>query len=174
MIMEKQNTKHRGLGALDIFIILALVAVIAGVGIRAYVNSSDRKGEVATQEDYVVSFQVLDIRDSSNERHMHEGDKFYLKDSGMYFGSLLETNTVTAAEAFYELPDGTIYKGVNTGSGDHYRVDVEADILAQGMLDQTGAFLLGGNTYLGMNKEIQIYSKYLSITVKITGIAKAS
>lgn len=171
--METKHHKRKGLGALDVFIILALLAVIAGVGLRAYMNRNADVGTAEVLEDYVISFEVKDIRDSSNARHMHPGDKFYLKDTGAYFGALTEENTVNPAETFYEMPDGSIVKAANTGTGDNYRVDVKTSVIAQGVLSSDGSFLLGGNTYIGLNKELQIYSKYLAITVKITGISKA-
>jgi len=171
--METKQKKRKGLGALDVFIILGLLAVIAGVGLRSYMNRYADVGTAAVLEDYVISFEVKDIRDSSNARHMKPGDKFYLKDTGAYFGELTEENTVSPAETFYELDDGTIVKAANSGTGDNYRVDVRTSVKTQGLLSGDGSFLLGGNTYLGLNKELQIYSKYLAITVKITGITKA-
>ncbi len=170
--METKHRKHKGLGALDVFIILAVLAAAAGIGLRAYMNRNADVGTSAVLEDYIVSFEIKDIRDSSNARHMHPGDKFYLKDTGVYFGELTEENTVSPAETFYEMPDGTIVKAANSGTGDNYRVDVQTSVVAQGTLSGDGSFLLGGNTYLGLNKELQIYSKYLAVTVKITGIVK--
>ena len=61
----------------------------------------------------------------------------------------------------------------NNAVGDLYRVDVEASLEAQGRVDANGAFYLGGNIFIAPNKEIMIYSKYLSITVVITDIQKA-
>ncbi len=172
--METKHQKRRGPGALDIFIVLALIAVIAGVGLRAYISSNSNVGTAAVLEDYVISFEVLNIRDSSNARHMHPGDKYYLKENGAFFGTLTEENTVSPAAAYYEMPDGTIVREVNTASGDNYKVDVQTSVIAQGMISSNGSFLLGGNTYIGLNKEVQICSKYLSITVRITGIEKAN
>lgn len=172
--MENKKTKRKGPGTLDVFIILAVVVVLAGIGLRAYMTRNADVGTAVVLEDYIVSFEVLNIRDSSNARHMQVGDKFYLKDNDIMFGTLQEGNIVNDAAYFYEMPDGTIKKVLNNASGDHYKVDVEADVLAQGTVDQNGAFLLGGNTYLALNKEIPIYSKSLAITVKITGIRKAS
>ena len=171
--METKHRIQKRLGALDVFIILALLAVSAGVGLRAYMNRNADIGASAVLEDYIISFEVKDIRDSSNARHMNPGDKFYLKDTGAYFGELTEENTVTPAETLYEMPDGSIISAPNSGTGDNYRVDVHTSVTAQGTISGDGSFLLGGNTYIGLNKELQIYSKYLAITVKITGISKS-
>ena len=72
--METKHRKQKGLGALDVFIILALLAVIAGAGLRAYMNRNADIGTSAALEDYIISFEVKDIRDSSNARHMNPGD----------------------------------------------------------------------------------------------------
>ena len=80
---------------------------------------------------------------------------------------------MTPAETLYEMPDGSIISAPNSGTGDNYRVDVHTSVTAQGTISGDGSFLLGGNTYIGLNKELQIYSKYLAITVKITGISKS-
>lgn len=172
--MDTKKQKRRGPGALDVFIVLALIAVIAGVGLRTYISNTSQTGTAAVLEDYVISFEVLNIRDSSNARHMHPGDKYYLKDNGALFGTLTEENTVNPASAFYEMPDGTIVRASNTATGDNYKVDVQTSVIAQGLISGNGSFLLGGSTYLGLNKEVQIYSKYLSITVRITDIKKAN
>jgi len=172
--MEKKKQKRRGPGALDVFIVLALIAVIAGVALRAYITNSSEIGTAAVLEDYEVSFEVLNIRDSSNARHMHPGDKYYLKENGAFFGTLTEVNTVNPASAFYEMPDGSIVRESNSATGDNYKVDVQTSVIAQGLMSGNGSFLLGGNTYLGMNKEVQIISKYLSITVRITDIEKVN
>lgn len=172
--MEKKNAKKRGLGALDVFIILALIVVAVGLGLRIFVNDSAELSTGAALEDYVVTFRVMNIKDSSAKNQMHTGDKFFLKEGGVLLGALRENRTVTDAQSFYEMPDGTIVRAANTATGDLYRVDVEASVDAQGRLNADGGFLLGGNTTIAPNQEVQIYSKYLAITVLITGIAKAS
>ena len=51
--MDTKKQKRRGPGALDVFIVLALLAVIAGVGLRAYINNTSQVGTAAVLEDYV-------------------------------------------------------------------------------------------------------------------------
>ena len=68
------------------------------------------------------------------------------------------------------MPDGKVVSTRNTATGSLYRVDVEGSFTVQGRLDQNGTLLLDGNKYIGLNKEISIYSKYLSIQIQITGI----
>ena len=169
-----KNTKEKKrLGTLDIFIILALVAVIACVVIRyVLIDSSDVSDKVELDE-YVVSFRVEGIKDSSANKYMMPGSKFYIKDTNVYFGELLEGLTISDAEEYYEMQNGEIVIAENNAVGDLYRVDVEAKLLAKGKADANGRFLLGGNTYIGVNKKFTLYSKYLLINVLITDISKA-
>jgi len=76
-------------------------------------------------------------------------------------------------ELDYELSDGTVVLAKNNATGDLYRVDVEASFDVQGKTDGNGSLLLGGNRYVALNKEIEIYSKYVTYNVVVTGITKA-
>ena len=57
--------------------------------------------------------------------------------------------------------------------GNQYRVDVEASVIASGMMTEDGSFLLNRNKYIGLNQELKIHSKYVSFTVVVTDIAEA-
>ena len=167
-----ENKKR--LGALDVFIIIIILVCMVSVGFRIFANRTSEVGESTQLDNYVVSFKVMGIRDSSARNFMTKGTKFYLNDSNAYIGSISEGNiTITDAVRYYDLMDGTTVKASNTATGELYKVDVEASFDAQGKIDSNGRFLLGGNQYIGLNQELQIHSKYLSITILVTGINKA-
>lgn len=170
MVME--NKKR--LGALDVFIIVIILVCVGSVGFRIFNNRTSELGESTQLENYVVSFKVMGIRDSSARNYITKGTKFYLKDSNAYIGSISDGNiTITDAMKYYDILDGTTVSASNTATGELYKVDVEASFDVQGKVDSNGRFLLGGNQYIGVNQELQIYSKYLSITILVTGINKA-
>ena len=81
--------------------------------------------------------------------------------------------TITDAQKYYDALDGSTVSATNTGTGDLYKVDVEAAFDVEGKTDSSGRFLLCGNQYIGENQELQIHSKYLSITILVTEITKS-
>ncbi len=171
--MNGNNTKKRRLGALDVFIIIAVLVCAVSVGLRLFMTQNSDLDKNVQLDNYIVSFKVMGIRDSSAKNYLKKGTNFYMADTNEFFGTLREGVTIKDAESYYEMPDGTIVLTTNNASGDLYRVDAECSLDVTGKLDANGCFLLGGNKYIGINKELMIYSKYLSITVKITNITKA-
>ena len=168
-----QNEKKKRLGALDIFIIFAVLSCIIGVGIRYFTTKNTSISNTAQLEDYILTFEIYNIRDSSAQNYLEKGTNFYLQSNNERIGTLREGVTVREAERYEEMPDGRVVKISNNGTGDLYRVDVEGSFDCKGILNENGSFLLNGNHYIGINKEISIYSKYVTFTVKITGIAKS-
>lgn len=168
-----ENTKKKRLGALDYFIIFAVIAVVVCFAIRYFATDNSAVSEKAELEEYIVSFSVAGIKDSSAQKFMSPGSKFYISETGAYFGELREGLTIKDAETYYELDNGEVVVGENNAVGDLYRVDVEASIIAKGKTDANGCFLLGGNTYVGVNKTFILNSKYLTITVIVTDVRKA-
>jgi hypothetical protein len=165
--------KSKKLGTLDIFIIVILVVCIVSIGFRYFTDKNSDVSENTQLENYTVSFKVMGIRDSSARNYMNKGTKFYIDDTNTYIGTISDDSiTITDAMKYYSSLDGSSVAATNTGTGDLYKVDVEASFDTQGITDSNGRFLLGGNQYIGENQEIMIHSKYLSITILITDITK--
>ena len=165
--------KSKKLGTLDIFIIVILVVCIVSIGFRYFTDKNSGVSENTQLENYTVSFKVMGIRDSSARNYMNKGTKFYIDDTNTYIGTISDDSiTITDAMKYYSSLDGSSVAATNTGTGDLYKVDVEASFDPQGITDSNGRFLLGGNQYIGENQEIMIHSKYLSITILITDITK--
>ncbi|MBE6542309.1 MAG: hypothetical protein E7672_07675 [Ruminococcaceae bacterium] len=170
--MKKTNSKKR-LGVLDIFIIIIVLVCVASVVIRYVgIDNSQVSSEVQL-DNYILSFNIKNIKDSSANNYMEKGTKFFIQSSGEYLGTLREGVTISDAVRYYELQNGQSIAVPNTATGDLYRVDVEASLDVQGVLREDGTFLLGGNQYVAVNKEITVYSKYLTVTIMVTDITKA-
>lgn len=167
------NKEKKRLGALDALIIIVLVICIVSIGLRVFSTIRSETSANVQLDSYIISFKVSNIKDSSAKNYFETGTNFYLSDSNVLLGSLREGVIVKDAETYYETEDGKVVLVTNNAVGDLYRVDVEASLEAQGRVDANGAFYLGGNIFIAPNKEIMIYSKYLSITVVITDIQKA-
>lgn len=167
------NKQKKHLGALDIFIILILVVAIISVGLRFYSTKIAPTGNNVQLENYILSFKVMNIKDSSAQNYFEKDTKFFIDETNVYLGTLREGLSIKDAETYYQMHDGTVVVANNNGTGDMYRVDVEGSMNVIGTMDDRGCFYLNGNLYLAPNKEITVYSKYLTVAMKITGIAIA-
>lgn len=170
--MNNQKEKTKRLGALDIFIIFAVLACLVSVGLRFIAVQDSAVGNNVELENYILSFKVSDIRNSSAVNYMNKDTVFYLRDSGLPLGTLQENKTVSDSEKYYYLHDGEIVRMTNSSTGDLYRVDVEGTFECAGTMSADGSFLLNGNRYIALNQNLSIYSKYLAISIMVTGITK--
>jgi len=173
MHMNGNTNNKKGLGALDVLILILLLVVIGSVGLRYMRSRNADTSETAQLDNYVVSFQVKNIRNTSAENYLNEGDLFYLEENKQIFGTFRQVQSVQDAQKFYEMPDGSVASVSSHLPGDQYRVDVEASVTASGRMNEDGRFLLNGSRYIVLNDELKIYSKYVVFTVLVTDIAKA-
>ena len=171
--MNENTRQKKRLGALDVLIIFLILAVAASVALRWYRGRNSDTASGVQMDPYVITFEIMNIRDSSAQSYLETGTNFYLEDTNQLFGTLREGKTIRDAEKYYEMPDGEIRLVSTDLTGDFYRVDVEASVTARGRMDGEGRFLLDGSKYIGTNREITIYSKYLTVTVLVTGISLA-
>jgi len=169
--MEKG--KKLRIGALDVFIIAAVLICIAGLVLRTFVKSDAISNNNAVMENYVVSFSVGNIR-ASSVKYFEKGDTFYLKENNMKLGEIIDTADLPARKYYSDIDGKSVYV-MNESTDDRTkRVDLDASLQVSGIIDSNGRFLLNGTRYLGVNKEVEIISKYITVNVKITSITKAS
>lgn len=167
-----QEKKMR-LGALDVCIIVAAIVCVVGLGLRTFSKSEAVVNNGATMENYVVSFTVANIRGSS-VKYFNKGDVFFLKENTTRFGELIEKSELPAQKYYTDINGNSVYV-MNESTDDRTkRMDVTGSLLVSGVTDEEGRFLLNGTQYLGANKEVEIKSKYITVNVKITSIAKAT
>ena len=162
------------MNALDVFIILVAVACVVGVGARIYMGD---KGDILGKEssesgDYLVSFLILDIRESSADSFI-PGSVFYNHPIGDVFGSLVDTPTFTPAEIEIQDEEGNIILTYSTESGDDARIDVRGTFAVSGTMTDEG-FLMNGKTYIAPNKMVAVQSENIFVNMIITDITKAS
>lgn len=172
--MTENTTKVRKkLNALDIFIILAVIMCITAVGIRIYMgDKGDIPGKASVEiEDYIVSFLVLNIRETSADSFV-DGDTFIVPPNGEVFGKLINTPSFTPAEMYIENDEGQYILTYSTQEGDDARIDVRGTFLVSGSMTEEG-FLLNGKTYIAPNKTITIQGK-INVNITVTDITKAT
>ncbi len=173
--MKEKNREKKRLGALDVMLLVIILAIAASVAVRFISQSRSGAGSEAGKplEDHIISFSIENIRHSSAENCMHEGDLFYLKEDDSKIGPLREDISIRVAEMVYEAQNGELVRVTTTGEGDLYRVDVNCSMSCVGRMAEDGTFYLNGSKPLAVNQEIQIYSKYLMVKAKISDISTA-
>ncbi len=172
--MPKNTARERRkLNAVDYFILIAAILCIAGAVLRIAVgNAGGSLSSPITSEDYVVSFKIENIRNTSTE-YLTEGEVFYIESTKQYMGKITGNVTVTPALFYIEDANGNYVQTYAPDNGDASRRDVIGTMLVSGYMGESG-FLLGGSTPLAANKELTVRSKNLSIKIIITDIVKAS
>lgn len=172
--MPKNSTRERRrLNAVDYFIIIAVLLCIAGAILRVAVDKAGGSlSSPVVLEDYVVSFKITDIRNTSTE-YLAAGEEFYVDSTKQYFGKITDSVSVTPALFYIEDANGNYVQTYAPENGDATRVDVRGTMLVSGYMSDSG-FLLGGSAPLAANKDLALRSKNLYVTITITDIAKAS
>lgn len=171
----KANLKkdRKKLNAMDWFLILAVVLCLAGAAFRMAVGSEGGSfSQPVTMEEYVVSFKISNIRNSSSE-YLEADTPFYIDTTDQYFGTILGNVSVTPALFYLEDASGNYVEAYAPENGDATRVDVTGTMLVSGYMAD-GGFLLGGTTSLAINKSLALRSSHIYVTITITDIVKAS
>lgn len=156
--MSKKERKKR-IGALDIVIIVLLLAVIC-VGVLRFA----REKSVGKLEDYTISLSVSNV--SSDYSDYVDDADYYLK-SGEHLGKTEGTPIFSPSFVYVENERGAYIKSYSTDGS----VDFKSDVAASGVMTETG-FMLNGKTYLAPNMTVEITSGLVSYTAVITGIEK--
>ena len=75
----------------------------------------------------------------------------------------------------YVTPEGNVVyvPNLRDAGDDLCRIDVTGTFLVSGYVDDNGFFLLNGNRYLGLSKEVAVRSRELMVNVIITDIRTA-
>jgi hypothetical protein len=165
--------EKRKLNAVDWFLIVAVILCLAAAAVRLWLGPTSgaltKSAEIA---DYVVSFRISNIRNSST-RYLVEGEEFYIPAPAQYFGSVLGNISVTPALFHMQDAEGRYLSVYAPENGDATRIDVTGAMLVSGCMSENG-FLLGGTTPLAVNKTIVLRSAYLYVTITVTDISRAA
>ena len=167
--------QKRHIGVLDVCILVALVAIIAGVAARFILRDNSSMAQPKALQNYLVDFEIKDIRGTS-EKYLKTDSPFYLDETGDYLGVVYKKEVLSdPAMTEYVTPEGTVVNVPNLrdAGDDLCRIDVTGTFLVSGYVDDNGFFLLNGNRYLGLSKEVAVRSRELMVNVIITDIRTA-
>ncbi len=174
--MPTNQKQKRKLNAMDYFIIVAFILCVAGAALRVTIDKAGGTLGALTSpitlEDYVVSFKINNIRNTSTS-YLTPGDAFYMDSSKQLFGTLEGNVSVTPALFYVEDINGNYIQTYAPENGDATRVDVTGTIRVSGYMSDSG-FLLNGNTPLNANTSLSLRNKNLYVSITVVDIAKAS
>lgn len=169
------KTPKRRIGVLDVCILVAIVVIIAGVAARFILRDTSSMAQPKALANYLVDFEIKDIRGTS-EKYLKTDSAFYLDETGDYLGVVYKKEVLSdPAMTEYVTPEGEVVYAANTRDigDDLCRIDVTGTFLVSGYVDGNGFFLLNGNRYLGLSKEVAVRSRELMVNIIITDIRTA-
>ena len=167
--------QKRHIGVLDVCILVALVAIIAGVAARFILRDNSSMAQPKALQNYLVDFEIKDIRGTS-EKYLKTDSPFYLDETGDYLGVVYKKEVLSdPAMTEYVTPEGNVVyvPNLRDAGDDLCSIDVTGTFLVSGYVDDNGFFLLNGNRYLGLSKEVAVRSRELMVNVIITDIRTA-
>ena len=168
-----KTPKARKINALDIFIIILVIASIAGIIYRHY--SSGLPTKTDAEASYEVYFSVKDIS-FTTPSYLNTDDKIYFE-SGEFFGNLLNNNDTDTSSALVVTPANIVLTDengnyVSTMYPDGSRVDANGSMLCKCVKTEDGRYLLGGTKYITPGEEISVRSELVDLKITITSIAE--
>ncbi len=164
-----QNKKTR-LGALDVFIILAVIICAVCLTLRM-MGGSEAVNTMEEKEAYTLVLSVKNIRETS-VKYFDTGEKFYLEKekARIPLGEVVSIQG-NDAQTHYTDADGTTILVPNSAVTEQSkRKDVIVVLEIEGVRTADGSFLLDGSDYLAVNKKIKIASKYVEVTGNVLSI----
>jgi hypothetical protein len=166
--MISNKNKKAKFNAIDVLIILLILACIASVVYKAFFAES--VAPESDLEEYRIYFKVDDIK-STSVAYFVPGDNVRLTSNDESFGTLESIGQILLAvgaynenggEIYYpDVEDQTIYNDT--------RYSLTGYILVKGVITDKG-FLLNGTTYIAPNTELEIVTQHLKTCIKIVSI----
>ena len=166
---NREKRKGRTPSALDVFVVLIVLACLAALALRLTVGREGvlPKG-VPEKATYSVSFEIAGQRDTAGSE-ISTGDIFYTED-GTLFGTLSGSVSRIPARRYTVAEDGTLVMS-RSPEGDGARSDVTGTLAVEGYPVEYG-FLAAGTTYIAPNCRISLHTENMTVTARITGIEK--
>lgn len=152
-----ENTKKARFNVIDLLIILAFIAVAAGILLRY--NIADKLGVKADDVEVELTFRVSDMRTTSQDCFAL-GDTFVWDTVGVSLGELTEI-TFKPAEAVVELADGSAQLTYS-----ETRIDAFGILRVKGTMTDEG-FMLGGTQFISPGKDVSMNNGKIKVVAVI-------
>jgi len=170
----KNKTKRR-IGALDVFIIAAVLACAACLFLRMNAQSDDVKTLTdGTKQSYELVLAVKNIRNTSVQ-YFNQGERFFLnkQTSRMPLGEIVSVQSGDAQSYYGDIEGQSVLVPNQSVDEQTKRSDMILTFEVSGLWDGKGNFLLDGTERLGVNKEITILNKYITVYGTILSIKES-
>lgn len=154
------NENKKRFNIIDVVLILALIAVVAGVAVRS--GFTDKFSQKLDGGYIEYDFIINSIKATSQER-FEEGTKIYSQTTQNEIGEITSVE-FRGAEAYIELPSGEIVKTVIPD-----RIDVIGKAKVKGNLDSDGRCMLEGTTHIAAGKNIFARTKDITFMFTVEG-----
>lgn len=163
MSAEKIKNKRMSVSAIDVMIILAFIACIAGVFVHYRVY--EKTHEVITDDVCTVSVLIKGASIELGEQ-VTVGDQLFFENSEQEFGKIVEIDK-NSATVYHNKINGEIVESV-----DGELLDIVLKVEVSGALTESG-FLANGIEYVAAGKEIALYSKSFSENCLVIDVENA-
>ena len=169
---EVKAKKGIRFGILDAVIILLIIIAVLGVHFRY--NILNFVTGAQNLEKYIVSYSIEDIR-YSTEDYFNIGDKVYFSSDNKEFGILVNAAEnarpviVTPASKYFTTSTGNIVKVLYPSA--ETRIDASGQLECVGRSSSNGGFMVNGSTYIAAGQYVDVYTEYVTVTIRIDSIA---
>lgn len=155
---DETQKKHR-FNSIDLVLLLAVIACIAGIIIRSNIRDTVL---LSKEEKATATVLIEAILDESAEA-LHIGDRFQIASNNNEFGTLRSVEISPAKIRFYN-NDGT--EAVT-----HYydRKDALCKIEISGYNTDSG-FMINGTSYIGSGSSFVLHSKYIEFQCTVLDV----
>lgn len=160
-----KNGTNKRLSAIDAFIVLILIASVAGVGFKVFVgNVGLFAGE---KQEYYVSY-VIDAADKAVKDSLTEGTQFY-RENEVLFGSVTGEVRTTPSK-IYNVDSNGEYVVSHYPDGTKSRI--EGTFLVRGTMTDKG--FVCADDYVCAGMTVRIYGGGVATDILITDVVKVS
>lgn len=158
------NTKRSGarFNIFDILILLAILACIAAIGVRAYFLASGEEQVQTTR----VEFVVQGVSEVTAKNFSKQYSKLYLVDTDAEIGTIISA-TYSAAKVEAENAEGQLVIANHPE-----KMDIHGYANISGAWSEDG-FLIGGTTLASVGKTVTVYTEDALCMITIVSIPKA-
>lgn len=158
-----EQTKKFKFNILDAVIIITVIAVVAGLVLRAGLSGQFNAGK----EEVKITFIATNIHSEIAESTLLEGDVFFSEMYDCEFGTICDRENfeITPAEQHNQSASGELV--VSTVE---HRSDVRGYLKAEGYFDEERGFLLNGKNRLFPGGNYEIYSQNRRLYIMIVAI----